>query len=489
MAEKVRTRFAPSPTGYLHVGGARTALYSWLYAKATGGDFIVRVEDTDQARSTEESLKMVLSDLKWLGMDWDEGPEVGGDYGPYKQSERKSIYQEHADRLLKDGRAFHCFCSDEELEAKKEKAMKEGLNPHYDGTCRDLDKADVEKRLAAGEKAVVRFKVPKVEEYIHHDIVRGEVRWPADMVGDFVVIRSNGMPVYNFCCAIDDALMDITHVLRAEEHLNNSLRQIMLYEAFSYPLPKFGHLSIILGEDKKKLSKRHGATSVHEYKEKGYLQEALNNFLTLLGWSSPKGDEVMSLEEILAQFDIDRFKAASAVFDEAKMKWMNATHLRALPNQELWGRVSEFLKSEGLDPAKEEAWQDIDWQSRALELYKPRMETLKDAIANFTFLSEEKFEISEKGADALTWDSSKAVVEKWKELLSDTNKDFISSEEFGEMQNQVKESCGVKGKHLFMPLRVAAIGVPSGADLTELVPLIPRENLIKRAEKVITACG
>lgn len=488
MAEKVRTRFAPSPTGYLHVGGARTALYSWLYARAKGGEFVLRVEDTDEARSTQESLDMVLSDLEWLGLDWDEGPKKEGDYGPYKQSERKSIYREHADRLLADGRAFHCFCSDEELEKKKELAMKEGRHPHYDGSCRNISKEEAEKRIEAGESAVVRFKVPKVEEYVLHDLVRGEVRFPADMIGDFVILRSSGMPVYNFCCAVDDALMNITHVLRAEEHLNNTLRQIMLYEAFSYPLPKFGHLSIILGEDKKKLSKRHGATSVHEYAENGYLKGALINFLALLGWSSPNGDEVMSLEEIKKQFDLDRLKSASAVFDEAKMKWMNATHLRALPNKELWELVSASLQKDGIDVDKEATWASEDWQNRALELYKPRMETLKDATEHFRFLSQGSFTISEKGAESLTWESSKAVVEKWIELVKASGSKFISTEEFNELQNQVKEACEVKGKFLFMPIRTAAIGVPSGADLNELVPLISCEDLLKRAEIALSKC-
>lgn len=488
MAEKIRTRFAPSPTGYLHVGGARTALYSWLYAKATGGEFILRVEDTDEARSTQESLDMVLSDLKWLGLDWQEGPEVGGDFGPYKQSERKAIYAEHADRLLKDGKAYHCFCSDELLEQKKEQAKKENKPTHYDGTCRGLDKAEVEKRLAAGEKAVVRFKVPKVEEYILHDLVRGEVKFPSDMVGDFVILRSSGMPVYNFCCAIDDALMNITHVLRAEEHLNNTLRQIMLYEAFSYPLPKFGHLSIILGEDKKKLSKRHGATSVNEYKERGYMPEAMNNFLTLLGWGNQDGEEIMSLEEITAKFGLDRFKSAAAVFDEDKLKWMNATHLRKLSNEDLWKRIQPFLLEEGLDVSKEATWQSTEWQNRALELYKSRMETLRDATANFKFLSEEKFEISEKAADALSWESTKPVIEKWVSVLKSKSEDFVSSEDFDAIQNQVKDECGVKGKFLFMPIRVAVIGVPSGAELKDLVPLIQRENLIKRAENVLEKC-
>lgn len=487
MQQKIRTRFAPSPTGYLHVGGARTALYSWLFAKAKGGDFILRVEDTDQARSTKESLDMVLSDLKWLGFDWQEGPEVGGECGPYFQSERKEIYREHADRLLKSGKAFYCFCTDEELEAKKEKAKAEGRSPVYDGTCRGISLEEAEKRLAAGEKGAVRFKVPQAEEFIHHDVVRGEVRWPQDMVGDFVILRSNGMPVYNFCCAVDDALMNITHVFRAEEHLNNTLRQIMLYEAFSYPLPKFGHLSIILGEDKKKLSKRHGATSVNEYKEQGFTKEALINYLLLLGWSSPSESEIMEMSQMLEEFDMDRFKSSAAVFDEAKLKWMNASHLRSFSTEKLWALVSEVLSKNGIDVSAESTWQDPQWQEKALELYKVRMETLLDAVAPFKYLSEASFEITEAGADTMTWEKSLQVVSTWKDLVAEKSEEFLSVEQFEEIQKQVQAKAEVKGKNLFMPIRVAVVGVPQGADLKDLVPLIPRDKLLERAEKVIAS--
>lgn len=487
MQQKIRTRFAPSPTGYLHVGGARTALYSWLFAKAKGGDFILRVEDTDQARSTKESLDMVLSDLKWLGFDWQEGPEVGGECGPYFQSERKEIYKEHADRLLKDGKAFYCFCTDEDLEAKKEKAKAEGKSPVYDGTCRSLSLEEAEKKLAAGEKGAVRFKVPQAEEFVHHDVVRGEVRWPQDMVGDFVILRSNGMPVYNFCCAVDDALMNITHVFRAEEHLNNTLRQIMLYEAFNYPLPKFGHLSIILGEDKKKLSKRHGATSVNEYKEQGFTKEALINYLLLLGWSSPSESEIMEMSQMLEEFDMDRFKSSAAVFDEAKLKWMNATHLRAFSTEKLWALVSEVLTKNGINVSAESTWQDPKWQEKALELYKVRMETLLDAVTPFKYLSEASFEVAEAGAETMTWEKSLEVVSTWKALVAEKSEEFLSVEQFEEIQKQVQAKADVKGKNLFMPIRVAVVGVPQGADLKDLVPLIPRDKLLERAEKVIAS--
>lgn len=483
---KVRTRFAPSPTGYLHVGGARTALYSWLYARKNKGDFIVRVEDTDQARSTKESEEMLLADLKWLGLDWDEGPGKEKHLGPYHQSQRLSIYEEHIERLLKESKAYYCFCTEEELEKQKELAKAAGKPPHYDGTHRELSIEDAKQRIAKGEKAVVRFKTPQQKtDYIIQDIVRGEVSFPSDMIGDFIIQRSDGMPVYNFCCAIDDALMEMTHVLRAEEHLSNTLRQAMIYEAFNYPMPQFGHLSLILGQDRQKLSKRHGATSCKQYMDMGYLPEALNNFLALLGWSSPKGDEILSLEVLLEQFDIDRFTPSAAVFDEEKLNWMNATHLRALPHQELWQRIQKFLRDEGIDPEANSFWQQTEWQNKSLELFKTNMVTLKDAVELYRPLDDRKFSIAEASSECLSWDTTKNVIQTWLQAISEESEDFISQEDFLNIQNQVKEKCGVKGKQLFMPIRVAVVGYPQGAELKNLVPLLPKLSLISRAEKVL----
>ena len=295
---KVRTRFAPSPTGYLHVGGARTALYNWAYAKKMKGAFVLRIEDTDEVRSNKKALDLQLSDLKNLGLNWDEGPHVNGPYGPYKQSERLDIYRTYAQQLLESGKAFYCFCSDEELQNKRQKALKEGNPPHYDGHCRHLDNA--QKRLESGERAAIRLKVPEQKKkYTFKDLIRSEVTFSSDMVGDFIILRSDGMPVYNFCCAVDDALMEITHVLRSEEHLSNTLRQIIVFEALDFPIPEFGHFSIILGEDRQKLSKRHGATSCYEYLNEGFLPEAIKNYLSLLGWSHPEGMEIFCQMNLL----------------------------------------------------------------------------------------------------------------------------------------------------------------------------------------------
>lgn len=478
---EVRVRFAPSPTGYLHVGGARTALYNWLYAKKKGGKFILRIEDTDQARSTEEALQMQVSDLKWLGLNWDEGYDIGGPYGPYKQSERLSIYKEKAEDIIEAGKAYYCFCSDEELEQKKEIAKKEGRPPHYDGKCRNLKIADSRAKIKGGEKSVVRFKVDTTKEVSFKDIIRNDVTFPPNMVGDFIILRSDGMPVYNFCCTVDDALMKITHVLRAEEHLSNTLRQIMLYEALNEKIPEFGHLSIILGEDRQKLSKRHGATSCNEFKNKGYLPEALLNFMALLGWSSPNGDEILTVEQLINQFDLDRMTPSSAIFDQKKFNWVNATHLRALPPSELWEQLKVFLEQNSVEYNK-----DSEWQKQAVEILKSSMETLADGVELFKLLDDAFFDLTSEGLETIQWKEAKPVIEAWIEVLKAHSHDKISEAEFGELQNKVKEKSGQKGKFLFMPLRVSVIGKPHGTELKLLVPLINKQSLIDRASKCLT---
>lgn len=484
--KKVRVRFAPSPTGYLHVGGARTALYNYLYAKHTGGEFILRVEDTDLERSTDESMRMQIADLKWLNILWDEGPNPEtfqdmGPHGPYRQSRRKEIYMQHAEKLISEGKAYYDFRTDEELDKIKEAAIAAGRSPQVGPPEKIVSPDEAKKRIAAGEAAAIRFRVSEVRDYVLQDLVRGEVVFPSDMVGDFVCIRSNGMPVYNFCCVIDDALMEITHVFRAEEHLSNTLRQMMLYDAFGYELPKFGHLSFILGPDRQKLSKRHGATSCHDYMESGYLPEALNNFILLSGWSSPKGQEILTREEMIEQFSYERFNPAPAVFDTVKLEWMNSVYLRALPHDELWRRVEPFLKKAGIDlpMANDPAWRD-----QALTVFKIKMSTLADAAVQFEPLSDAKFKIGDDAAEVLGWTETPKVLAAWKEELNKHPSERITEEEFNAMQDRVKVAAGVKGKTLFQPIRVAVIGQPHGSELKILIPLLPKASLLKRVGEV-----
>jgi len=485
---QVRVRFAPSPTGYLHVGGARSALFNYFFAKQTQGKFILRVEDTDEVRSTSESLRMLIEDLEWLGLQWDEGPNPKdlsdvGSLGPYHQSQRLRIYQEHAEKLLKEGKAYYCFLSDEEIDRQRLEQEKSGKSAHVESPYADLVLSEALEKIKSGEKAVVRFKTKHLKkDYIFKDLVRGEVKFPSDMVGDFVLLRSGGMPVYNFCNVIDDHLMKISHVLRAEEHLPNTLRQLMLYEAFGWTTPEFAHMSLILDEDRKKLSKRKGATSVHEFKMEGYLPEALNNFLALLGWTHPDEKEIIPMSELIEKFDLQKLHSSGAVFDAVKLKWMNAQYLRAKPNQELAGLVSPFLKAANVDVS-------LVNMSQALDAFKPYMETLADSVELFRLLDDQAYHIFPEGEETLKWEASKNVIIAWCELLKKYESDVLSESEFLKLQDTVKEMTGAKGKNLFMPIRVAVIGKPQGTELKILAPLMKKTSLVARAEKCLAKMG
>ncbi|MBI2606497.1 MAG: glutamate--tRNA ligase [Deltaproteobacteria bacterium] len=514
MSSQVRVRFAPSPTGYLHVGGARTVLFNWLYAKHTGGKFILRIEDTDQDRSTRDAERMQIEDIKWLGFDYDEGPEVepsgsqtvepsgsqtvvpsgsqkrgapgsqkGGPYAPYRQSERLDIYATYAKELLDSGRAYPCFCSDEILDEKRAAAMRLGTVPQYDGTCRKITREEAARRVAAGEKPTMRFKAP-VREYKLQDAVRGAVVFPPNMVGDFVVLRSGGMPVYNFCCVVDDHLMEITHVLRAEEHLSNTVRQMMLYETFGWKLPVFAHCSLILGQDRTKLSKRHGATSVHQYAEEGYLPEALKNFLALLGWSSPEHKEILTLDEMIAQFGLERLNKAPSVFDPVKLKWMNGQYIKALPLADVTGRAIPFLERAGI-PAKDF---DRAWLERAFDTIRGGLETLAGAPKAMEIFSNDEFALEEEARKVRKEAGFAAVAGALREGLAkheDEKGDAISEAEFQALQEGVKTASGTKGKALFMPMRVALTGQTHGPELKLVVPLLGAKRCLKRVKRVL----
>lgn len=486
-SQEVRLRFAPSPTGYLHVGGARTAYYNFLFARKHGGKFILRIEDTDEARSTEESLKMVIHDLQWLGLKWDEGPHPEklsdmGPHAPYKQSQRRAIYKKVADELLQSGKAYYCFLTDAEIDVQREAAIKASRPPQVVSPYADWTLAQAEERLKTGEKAVVRFKTKHLmRDYIFTDLIRGEIKFPSDMVGDFVLLRSDGMPVYNFCCVVDDHLMDITHVLRGEEHLPNTLRQMMIYEAMSWKQPQFGHLSMILDEERQKMSKRKGATSCYQFMEEGYLPEALKNFIALLGWSHPEGKEILTEEEMIQAFGTDRLHAAGAVFDGVKLKWMNATYLRALPSEKLWQITEPFLKKAGLNLPI-----DPEWRIKSIETFKTSMEVLADAVELYRPLDDSQFSIFPEAEEVLAWEPTRACLQAWKDLLLAHPSEQLSETEFLKIQEEVKTKAQVKGKTLFMPIRVAVIGKPHGTELKILIPLMKKSSLISRANQILS---
>jgi glutamyl-tRNA synthetase len=346
----VRVRFAPSPTGHLHVGGARTALYNYLFARGSGGVFVLRIEDTDVQRSTRESFEGILRGLRWLGMEWDEGPDVGGPYGPYVQSARSVLYHSEADRLLRDGKAYRCFCTAEELEAMKTEFEAKKLPPKYGGTCRRLTPEEVEAKLAQGVPHIVRFKMPHEGEVRFRDVIRGDFTFGNAELDDFVLIKSDGRPTYNFAVVVDDAHMKISHVVRGDDHISNTPRQVHLYEALGYRLPKFAHLPMILGHDKTRLSKRHGATSIDHYRERYYLPEAMVNYIALLGWSYDGKRELFSFKALVEAFSLKKVSTNPAVFDITKMEWINAEHLKLLPLHQKVELVYRVLEREGLFP-------------------------------------------------------------------------------------------------------------------------------------------
>lgn len=446
-----KVRFAPSPTGSLHIGGARTALFCKLFAQNTEGKFVLRIEDTDLERSSDKFLDSQIRDLKWLELNWDEGP--------FKQSERLDIYKEHAHFLISQKKAFYCFCASD-------------IKPTCDTTCLRLSQAQIEEKTNK-TSFTIRFNNMIKKTYTLDDLIRKKVNLPWDMVGNFVLIRSNGLPVYNFSCVIDDHLMDITHVLRSEEHLSNTLRQLMLYEAFSWEIPKFAHLSMILDKDKKKLSKRSGACAIAEYREQGFLPEAILNYLALLGWSHPEEKDIFRLEEIISNFYLEKLNPSPAVFDENKLRWINSKYLKNMNKEKL----ASLLKS-----SLELSLEDI---KKPLDVFLNYSETLNDLKNMYDLLDDKKFEIKNEAKETLVWKKSTEVIQNWKNQIE--NIDTINEEAIQLIQNNIKEKLSVKGKELFMPIRVAVLGKPSGVEIKKFVPLLTKESLLYRANFCINS--
>jgi nondiscriminating glutamyl-tRNA synthetase len=470
----VRVRFAPSPTGYLHVGGARTAIFNWLYARHNRGSFILRIEDTDVERSTEESEVSLLGDLHGLGLDWDEGPDVSGTHGPYRQSERLDLYRRHADSLVDAGRAYPCFCADEVLEAKRQEAVARGASPRYDGKCRGLSRAEVSEMRAEGTPEVVRFIVPPgVVRF--HDLIRGEVEMDTEMVGDFVLLRSNGHPTYNYAAAIDDHAMEISHVLRGEEHLPNTLRQILIYTAFDFPLPEFGHLPLILAADRSKLSKRHGGASVGELRDLGFLPEAVFNYLVLLGWSHPEEKEVLSREELVAAFSLDRVSKSPSVYDRDKLRWMSGQYIRKTPVEVLLEEADPFFPQGIRNLYNKKAREKI------LSLLHEKIETLADlAEKSAPFEAEPRFE--EEAAQVLRTPDALRVMAALEERIRSAEGE-LTGPGFKSMVEDVGRKTGLKGKALFFPVRAALTGAVHGPDLAGFAELKGRPGVLALLER------
>jgi glutamyl-tRNA synthetase len=472
----VRVRFAPSPTGYLHIGGARTALYNYLFAKATDGTFILRIEDTDLERSNAEYEKLQIEDLKWLGITHDEGPDrPNPKYAPYRQSERSEIYHKYALELIAKGFAYYDFCTEEELGTMKARAEAEGRDPHYEGKWKDPQyHQEALERLAKGEKAAIRFRAIK-RAYKLNDKVKGEVVYPEGMVGDFVIVRSNGLPVYNYCCVVDDHLMDITHVIRGEDHLNNTVRQLMIYDALGAKTPEFAHVSLLIGHDRQKLSKRHGATSVNLYRNEHYLPEAMCNYLCLLGWSHPQERDIFDKQDIISLFSLERFSAHAAMYDLEKLKWVNSEHIKKMDNTSLIRLIEEEPETEFFRR------QTSSWKNACVDLLKRYAQFTTDfpKLVNELILKE-KPEISEPLKEILSWETTPKIFSYISAEIEKVSSDFITETELNSWTEHVKKNLGVKGKPLFQGVRAALTGHDHGPDLKYLIPLTPVSVLKNR---------
>ncbi|MCM6881269.1 glutamate--tRNA ligase [Enterococcus italicus] len=483
---KVRVRYAPSPTGHLHIGNARTALFNYLFARHNDGEFIIRIEDTDQKRNIADGEKSQLENLAWLGMDWDESPQKPGNYGPYRQSERKEIYQPLIDQLLASNLAYKCYCTEEELEAERDAQRAHGEMPHYGGKCANLSPEQQAAKEAAGLKPVIRFRVPKGNEYRFHDMVKGEIVFEAENVGgDFVIQKRDGMPTYNFAVAVDDHMMKITHVLRGDDHIANTPKQLMIYEAFGWTPPEFGHMTLIINaETGKKLSKRDESILqfIEQYRELGYLPEAMFNFIALLGWSPVGEEEIFSKEELIKLFDYERLSKSPAAFDGKKLEWVNNTYMKKMDVAKLTDMCLPYLvkANELSEPITEEKKQ---WLEKIVALYQPQMSYAQEIVSLSQLFFEEHPTLDDAAKEVLAGETVPTVLAAFKEQLEQM--DTVDAPTVKAAIKAVQKETGVKGKNLFMPIRVAVSGQMHGPELPNTIELLGKEKALAHLNQVL----
>jgi len=483
MTNQVRVRFAPSPTGYPHVGNIRTALFNWLFARHMGGKFIVRIEDTDVTRKVDDALAVILDSLRWLGLDWDEGPEVGGEYGPYFQSQRLKTYHEIAQRLVDQGDAYYCYCSPQRLEEMRAEQTRRKQPPGYDRRCRNLSEAQRKEREAAGIAPVVRFKVPLEGETRFTDLIRGEVVFAHSTIDDLVLLKSDGFPTYHLANVIDDHLMEVSHVMRAEEWLSSTPRHILMYRALGWQHPQFAHLPMILGADRAKLSKRHGAVSIAEFREQGYLPETMVNFLALLGWSLDDKTELLSRQELVDNFSLERVSKTGAIFNRQKLDWMNGVYLRNLSQEDFLKQSLPFLES-GL-PAEVERPLSIDYIRQILPLIQERAKKLEDVVdlVRFFFVAELDYSadlLIVKKMDAPSAVEALAASRAKLEQLA-----AFDTESLEAVLRPLAECLGLKTGQLFGTLRVAITGQTAAPPLFQTMAVLGRERCLKRIKAAL----
>ncbi|WP_053364748.1 glutamate--tRNA ligase [Bacillus sp. FJAT-27245] len=485
MSNTVRVRYAPSPTGHLHIGNARTALFNYLFARSQGGKFIIRIEDTDKKRNIEGGEESQLKYLNWLGIDWDESVDKDGGYGPYRQSERIDIYRKYYTRLIEEGHAYKCYCTEEELEAEREEQSARGETPHYSGKCRHLTDEERSRLESEGRQPSIRLKVPAGKVYTFNDIVKGEVTFESEGMGDWVMIKKDGTPTYNFAVAIDDHLMEITHVLRGDDHISNTPKQLMVYEALGWDAPIFGHMTLIVNESRKKLSKRDESIIqfIEQYDELGYLPEALFNFIALLGWSPAGEEEIFSKEEFIEIFDSARLSKSPALFDKQKLAWMNNQYIKKADLHRLVAISLPHLVKAGL--VKEElTGQEREWVVSLIALFQEKMNFGAEIVEMSDIFFREDINPDEEAKSVL---AEEQVPEVLKAFLDEITKlEEFKAEGIQAAMKAVQKSTGHKGKKLFMPIRAAVTGQTHGPDLPKTIELLGREKIQKRLSDLIS---
>lgn len=488
MGKEVRVRYAPSPTGDLHIGNARTALFNYLFARHHGGKFIIRTEDTDTKRNVEGGEESQFKYLKWLGIEWDEGADIGGDYGPYRQMERLDIYKKYVDELLERDLAYECFMTEEELEAEREEQRAKGQVPKYSGAHSNLTEEEKEAFRAEGRKPAIRLRVPQNKTYTFDDMVRGEISIESSDYGDWVIVKKDGIPTYNFAVAIDDHLMGITHVLRGEEHISNTPRQMMIYEAFGWEPPRFGHMTLILNEERKKLSKRdqHIIQFIEQYKELGYLPEAMFNFITLLGWSPTGEEEIFDKETLIEIFDENRLSSSAAIFDVKKLQWMNGEYIKkAEPERVIELTLPHLIKAGKVE--EEASDEKLQWVKEIILLYQEQLRYGAEIVELTELFFKDDIDYTEDAWEVLQAEHVIDVLQVFTDQL--LQEDEFVEEKIKQAMKTTQKETKQRGRQLFMPIRVATTGQMHGPELPKALELLGKDVVIKRLDEVLKKLG
>lgn len=502
----VRVRMAPSPTGPLHIGTARTALFNYLFAKKNQGVFVLRIEDTDLERSDKKFEKDIVDGLKWLKILWDEGIEVGGEYAPYRQSERTAAYAKYTEQLLKEGKVYHCFCEEEDLAAQRQDQLARGLAPKYSGKCRHLPENEIKRCLSEGRSSIIRFKTPAGQKISFNDLIRGQIVFDSDILDDFAIAKNIGLPLYNFAVAIDDFEMKITHVIRGEDHISNTPKQILLQHALDFPQPQYAHLPLILGKDRSKMSKRHGPVSISQYRKQGYLPEALVNFMAMMGWNPGTEREIFSLDELAEEFDIGKTQKSAAIFNIEKLNWMNGYYIRQKPLNELTKLCIPFFEKSGLINIQDAPKQselatgkarykiqdtkediDFDWLKKIVALEQPRLKTLSEIgeRTGFFFAGGLKYPPELLKWKNMTPAEISTSLDKSYKILSDIDTLDFNALNLKNILTGEAETMGDRGK-LLWPLRVALCGLRESAGPFEIAEILGKEKCLERVKEAIT---